>query len=69
MAQYNRKTKRWEREAICGKVIWSKHSRYRVYYNLDKHYRTCAVCRAKDRVRYIEVRQDRWVNDFGVKNA
>ena len=39
MIRYNRKLKRWETRCACGRLIWSRISRIRVYGNLSLHAR------------------------------
>jgi hypothetical protein len=41
--RYNPKTKRYERTADCGKLVWSRR-RLSLQYNLAEHYRRCGKC-------------------------
>jgi hypothetical protein len=43
-ALYNRKRKRWERTAPCGRVIWSKKSCPWMHANLSVHIGRCWKC-------------------------
>lgn len=43
-APYNRKRKRWELTAPCGRVIWSKKSRPWLHCNLSVHIGRCWKC-------------------------